>query len=116
INQLMGWRNYATTRQTGASFIPNSPSFALASADNYANYFLGQRPPFTAPFTTVSAVSWAPPGLPPRTDQAVMTRRGIKKPPTTPQNPPRQFPPSHLPHPRTDFPAPQQPTPQLPPP
>ena len=39
INKIMGWRNYATTQQTGASF--NSPSFPLASADNYARYFLG---------------------------------------------------------------------------
>jgi hypothetical protein len=72
INTLMGWRNYATTQQTGASF--GNPSFVLASADNYARYFLGAIPPFTTPFTTVSAVSW---GTPPRTDQALMTRQEL---------------------------------------
>src|SRR6266480_171837 len=75
INQLMGWRNYATTQQTGASF--GNPSFILASADNYAQYFLGAIPPFTTPFTGVSAVSWSSPGSPPRTDQAVMTRQEL---------------------------------------
>ena len=52
INKFMGWRNYATTQQSGASF--NNPSFLLASADNYARYFLGAIPPFTTPFTAVS--------------------------------------------------------------
>src|SRR4029077_15056368 len=52
INKLMGWRNYATTQQSGASF--DNPSFALASADNYASYFLGAALPFTTAFTTVS--------------------------------------------------------------
>ena len=53
INKLMGWRNYATTQQTGASF--NSPSFPndLAHTEYYARYFLGAIPPFTTPFTTV---------------------------------------------------------------
>jgi hypothetical protein len=78
INKLMGWRNYATTQQTGASF--DNPSFLLASADNYAKYFLGAFPPpdyvFTTPFTTVSAV---PDLLNGRTDQAVMTRQELIK-------------------------------------
>src|SRR5439155_20920319 len=52
INEITGWRNYATTQQTGASF--NNPIFLLAAADNYARYFLGSVPPFTTPFTTVS--------------------------------------------------------------
>ena len=60
IKKLIGWRNYATTQQpTSTSF--NSPSFPLASANNYAGYFLGSgppltpplTPPFTTPFTTV---------------------------------------------------------------
>src|SRR5215831_13954136 len=75
INKLMGWRNYATTQQTGDSF--NSPSFLLASADNYARYFLGAIPPFTTPFTTVSTVPWAPVVNKPRTDQAMMTRQEL---------------------------------------
>ena len=76
INKLMGWRNYATTQQpTSASF--DNPSFLLASADNYAKYFLGATLPFTAGFTTVSTVVVnSPPG---RTDQAVMSRQELIK-------------------------------------
>jgi hypothetical protein len=77
INKLMGWRNYATTVQpTSASF--DNPSFLLASADNYAQYFLGAFPPpnyvFTTPFTTVSTGV-----VNSRTDQAVMTRQELIK-------------------------------------
>jgi hypothetical protein len=78
INQLMGWRNYATTQQpTSASF--SSPSFPPdpVAEDLYAKYFLGAIPPFTTPFTAVSAVAWSSPGSPPRTDQAVMTRQEL---------------------------------------
>ena len=70
----MGWRNYATTQQpTSASF--DNPSFPLASADNYARYFLGAALPFTTPFTTVSASGT----LNGRTDQAVMSRQELIK-------------------------------------
>ena len=71
IDKIMGWRNYATTQQTGASF--NSPSFPFGrQADNYARYFLGAVPPFTTPFTTVSTTVQNG-----RTDQAVMTRQEL---------------------------------------
>jgi hypothetical protein len=77
INKLMGWRNYATTQQpTSASF--DSPSFVLASADNYARYFLGAALPFTTPFTTVSTAVMNPPS-PGRTDQAVLSRQELIK-------------------------------------
>jgi len=74
IDQLMGWRNYATTQQTGASF--NSPSFASTTPapDFYARYFLGERPPFNVPYTTVSTTVQNG-----RTDQAVMTRQELIK-------------------------------------
>ena len=80
IDKLMGWRNYATTQQPpSASF--DSPSFPLASADNYARYFLGAFPApdyvFTTPFTIVSAVQ--DPLNPGRTDQAVITRQELIK-------------------------------------
>ena len=78
INKLMGWRNYATTQQTSPSF--DSPSFPLASADNYAKYFLGAFPPpdyvFTTPFTTVRNDIAPVNG---RTDQGVMTRQELIK-------------------------------------
>jgi hypothetical protein len=78
VNQLMGWRNYATTQQpTSASF--GNPWFPPGPPDDptkdlYARYFLGAVPPFRAPFTGVSAVSW---GTQPRTDQAMMTRQEL---------------------------------------
>ena len=70
IDKIMGWRNYATTQQTGASF--NNPSFVLANADNYARYFLGAVPPFTTPFTLVSTTVQNG-----RTDQGLMTRQEL---------------------------------------
>jgi hypothetical protein len=73
INKLMGWRNHATTGQTAASF--DSPSFLLASADNYAKYFLGPALPFSTAFTTVSASV----GTDGRTDQAAMNRQELIK-------------------------------------
>jgi hypothetical protein len=77
INKLVGWRNYATTQQSLGSF--ESPSFVLATADNYARYFLGSIPPFTTPFTGVSAVAFTQAGQNgnPRTDQAVTTRQQL---------------------------------------
>ena len=79
INQLMGWRNYATTQQPPSASFDN-PSFLLASADNYAQYFLGAFPPpdyvFTTPFTTVRNDIAPVNG---KTDQAVMTRQELIK-------------------------------------
>src|SRR5438094_1562646 len=72
VNQLMGWRNYATTQQTDASF--DNPSFPSPAPDTYAHYFLGAVAPFTAPYTAVSAVSW---GTPARTDQAMINRQEL---------------------------------------
>jgi hypothetical protein len=91
INKLMGWRNYATTQQTGASF--DNPSFALGNADFYARNFLGAVYPLITPFTTVSAVSW---GAPPRTDQAAMSRQQLIKLQRALDNPSGQFPQSLL--------------------
>jgi Putative Ig domain len=75
IKKLIGWRNYATTQQSGASF--DSPSFPpdLTHEEYYAKYFLGPGGSFTTPFTTVSA-SVGPDG---RTDQAVMSRQELIK-------------------------------------
>jgi hypothetical protein len=96
INQFMGWRNLSTTQQSGASF--DTPSFLLASADNYARYFLGAIPPFTTPFTGVSTAAWCSPSPCPqgRTDQAVMTRRQLITLQRALDNPTGRFPQSLL--------------------
>ena len=72
INKLMGWRNYATTQQTGASF--DSPSFPLGNADLFARNFLGAEYPLDTSFTTVSTAVQNN-----RTDQAAMTRQELIK-------------------------------------
>jgi len=72
IDKLMGWRNYATTQQTGASF--DNPSFPLGNADFYARNFLGAAYPLATSFTTVSTAVQNN-----RTDQAAMTRQELIK-------------------------------------
>jgi len=89
IDQLMGWRNYATTQQTGASF--NNPSFPLGNADFYARNFLGAAYPLATSFTTVSTAVQNN-----RTDQAAMNRQELIKLQRTLNNPPGQFPQSLL--------------------
>jgi Putative Ig domain len=90
INKMMGWRNYATTQQpTSASF--DTPSFALASADNFASNFLGAMYPLATSFTTVSTAVQNN-----RTDQAAMTRQELIKLQRTIDNPSGQFPQSLL--------------------
>jgi hypothetical protein len=71
IDQLMSWRNYATTQQTG-SF--NNPSFPLGNADFYARNFLGAAYPLATSFTTVSTAVQNN-----RTDQAAMNRQELIK-------------------------------------
>jgi len=91
INKFMGWRNYATTQQPSSarfdtpSFPPGPPDDPIK--DRYANYFLGQQPPFTVPYTTVSNAVQNN-----RTDQAVMTRQELIRLQRTLDNPPGQFP------------------------
>jgi putative Ig domain-containing protein len=96
INKLMGWRNYATTKQPGAFFPNSNPWFPPGPPDDptkdlYARYFLGEEPPFTRPFTAVSATVQNG-----RTDQALMTRQELIRLQRTLNNPPGQFPQSLL--------------------
>jgi hypothetical protein len=72
IGQVTGWRNYATTQQSGASF--TSPLFPLASADNFARNFLGAAFPLATSFTIVSTTVRNN-----RTDQAAMSRQELIK-------------------------------------
>ena len=90
INKFMGWRNFATTKQPSSAHF-DTPSFGLGDADLYANYFLGQQPPFTLPYTAVSNTIQNN-----RTDQAVMTRQELIRLQRTLDNPSGQFPQSLL--------------------
>jgi hypothetical protein len=76
INQIMGWRNHATTQQLAASFDNPAPSFPpdLTHEEYYAKYLLGPGGSFTTPFTTVSTAVVSG-----RTDQAVMSRQELIK-------------------------------------
>jgi hypothetical protein len=93
INKIMGWRNYATTKQPGAFFPNNNPSFPPdpVAEDLYARYFLGEKPPFSRPFTAVSTTVQNG-----RTDQALMTRQELIRLQRALDNPPGQFPQSLL--------------------
>ena len=85
INKLMGWRNYATTQQIGASF--DTPSFSLGNADFYASNFLGAAYPLATSFTTVSTAVQNN-----RTDQAAISRQELIKLQRTLDNPTGTFP------------------------
>ncbi len=91
INKFMGWRNYATTQQTGASF--DNPSFppVAATEDLFARNFLGAAYPLATSFTTVSTAVQNN-----RTDQAAMSRQQLIKLQRTLDNPAGQFPQSLL--------------------
>ena len=60
INKIVGWRNYATTQQSGTSFTnPTFQTNALTKQDTYGSYLLDfGDPPFTDPsmypFTSVA--------------------------------------------------------------
>jgi Putative Ig domain len=71
IDKLMGWRNYATTQQTGSFDIP---LFPLGNADFYARNFLGAAYPLATSFTTVSTAVQNN-----RTDQGAMNRQELIK-------------------------------------
>jgi len=91
VDNIVGWRNYATTLRTGATF--NSFNFSAdtcAMQDSYGSYLLDfGDPPFTfdvtnqpVPISTYpfSAVYPATSNsLPSRTDQALMTRQELLK-------------------------------------
>jgi hypothetical protein len=97
IDKIVGWRNYAMTRQPGSFFPSGNPSFPAdcTRQDFYGSYLLYfGDPPFTVeslldklsasiyPFSSVpNTVYPAPtPGAsPPRTDQSLVTRQQLLK-------------------------------------
>jgi hypothetical protein len=81
INSIVGWRNYATTQQSGANFA--NPTFRVNdrnAQDAYGSYLLDfGDPPYPTPcpiypFTSVAADTSSS-----RTDQAFMTRKELLK-------------------------------------
>jgi hypothetical protein len=82
IDKIIGWRNWSTTKQTGASF--GSPNFASGNMNNrqdaWGTYLLDfGEPPYSTPcpvfpFTTVDDSTNSS-----RTDQVLMTRQELLK-------------------------------------
>jgi hypothetical protein len=82
INNIVGWRNFATTGQSDGSF--GSPSFLgnLNRQDTYGSYLLdfGDPPyPTPCPIYPFTSVATDTSSSPPRTDQAFMTRQELLK-------------------------------------
>jgi hypothetical protein len=82
INNIVGWRNFATTQQSDGTF--GSPSFNLNlnKQDNYGSYLLdfGDPPyPTPCPIYPFTSVATDTSSSPPRTDQAFMTRQELLK-------------------------------------
>jgi hypothetical protein len=80
INNIVGWRNFATTGQSDGSF--GSPSFLgnLSRQDTYGSYLLDfGDPPFPTPCPLYPFTSVATDISNLRTDQAFMTRQELLK-------------------------------------
>jgi hypothetical protein len=87
IDNIVGWRNYATTQRTGTGFGSFTFPTDCAKQDNYASYLLDfGDPPFTfdisqqpVPIASYPFTSVAMDVFNSRTDQAVMTRQQLLK-------------------------------------
>ncbi len=83
INNFVGWRNFATTQQTGAFGSSNFSSGNQRNRQNaFGSYLLDFGfPPFTdlSDFPFTSVVADGATNNPPRTDQALMTRQELLK-------------------------------------
>jgi len=80
INNIVGWRNFATTGQSDGSF--GSPSFLgnLNRQDGYGSYLLDfGDPPYPSPCPIYPFTSVATDISNSRTDQALMTRQELLK-------------------------------------
>ena len=89
IDNIVGWRNYATTQRAFANFPTGNPSFAgetdCTKQDNYGSYLLDfGDPPFTfdinnqpVPISSYPFSSVATDVFSSRTDQAFMTRQEL---------------------------------------
>jgi hypothetical protein len=83
IDKIAGWRNFATTQQTGSFGSPNFSSGNLNNReDAYGSYLLdfGNPPyPTPCPIFPFSTVDSSQPPQSGKTDQAVMTRQQLLK-------------------------------------
>jgi hypothetical protein len=91
IDNIVGWRNYATTQRTFTNFPNGDPGFtgeaSCTKQDNYGSYLLDfGDPPFTfdindqsVPIASYPFSSVAMDGFNSRTDQAFMTRQELLK-------------------------------------
>jgi len=83
VNNVVGWRNFATTQQNGTFGSSNFSSGNQRNRQNaYGSYLLDFGfPPFTDPsnFPFTSVVPDGSTNNPPRTDQALMTRQELMK-------------------------------------
>jgi len=80
INNIVGWRNFATTQQSDGSF--GSPSFLgnMNKQDNYGSYLLDfGDPPYPTPCPIYPFTSVATDTSSSRTDQAFVTRQELLK-------------------------------------
>jgi hypothetical protein len=83
VDNVVGWRNFATTQQTGTFANSNFSSGNQRIRQNAFGSYLSDFgfPPFTDPadFPFTSVVSDGSTNIPPRTDQALMTRQELLK-------------------------------------
>jgi hypothetical protein len=84
INNIVGWRHFATTGQASGWFPTGTPSFSSnrKTQDTYGDYLLDfGEPPYTSPspFPIYSFTSVATDVLSNRTDQAFITRQELLK-------------------------------------
>ena len=80
INNLVGWRNFATTGQSDGSFGSSSFLGNLNRQDTYGSYLLDfGDPPYPSPCPIYPFTSVATDVSSSRTDQAIMTRQELLK-------------------------------------
>jgi Tfp pilus assembly protein PilX len=80
VNNIVGWRNFATSQQSDGNF--GSPTFLgnLNKQDNYGSYLLDfGDPPYPSPCPIYPFTSVATDTSNSRTDQAVVTRQELLK-------------------------------------
>ncbi len=83
INNIVGWRNYSTTRQTGSFFPAGTATFKVNdrnAQDSYGSYLMDfGDPPYPSPCPSDPLTSVDPSTSSGRTDQAVLTRQELLK-------------------------------------